>query len=75
ESIIEEDETMMKNSIDSFNKAFTYVQDSATGKARNGFYKDGSYIDHQDVPYTGAYGVVLLEGISQIFPMIKETPF
>lgn len=65
----------MKKSIDSFNKVFTYVQDSATGKERNGFYKDGSYIDHQDVPYTGAYGVVLLEGISQMMPMIKETPF
>ena len=44
----------------------------ATGKERNGFYKDGSYIDHQDVPYTGAYGVVLLEGISQMMPMIKH---
>ena len=54
---------------------FTYVQSKATGKERNGFYKDGSYIDHQDVPYTGAYGVVLLEGISQMMPMIKETPF
>ncbi|HDJ2889944.1 TPA: polysaccharide lyase 8 family protein [Staphylococcus aureus] len=75
ESVIEEDVDMMKKSIDSFNKVFTYVQDSATGKARNGFYKDGSYIDHQDVPYTGAYGVVLLEGISQMMPMIKESPF
>ncbi|MVK49749.1 hyaluronate lyase HysA, partial [Staphylococcus aureus] len=75
ECIIEEDKDMMKKSIDSFNKVFTYVQDSATGKERNGFYKDGSYIDHQDVPYTGAYGVVLLEGISQMMPMIKETPF
>ena len=75
ESIIEEDKDMMKKSIDSFNKVFTYVQDSATDKERNGFYKDGSYIDHQDVPYTGAYGVVLLEGISQMMPMIKETPF
>ncbi|HDH4429234.1 TPA: polysaccharide lyase 8 family protein [Staphylococcus aureus] len=75
ESVIEEDETMMKKSIDSFNKVFTYVQDSTTGKGRNGFYKDGSYIDHQDVPYTGAYGVVLLEGISQMMPMIKESPF
>ncbi|WP_258318183.1 NAD(P)/FAD-dependent oxidoreductase, partial [Staphylococcus aureus] len=56
-----EDKDMMKNSIDSFNKVFTYVQDSATDKERNGFYKDGSYIDHKDVPYTGAYGVVLLE--------------
>ncbi|HHO6116114.1 TPA: polysaccharide lyase 8 family protein [Staphylococcus aureus] len=75
ESVIEEDVDMMKKSIDSFNKVFTYVQDSATGKARNGFYKDGSYIDHQDVPYTGAYGVVLLDGISQMMPMIKESPF
>ncbi|WP_437273691.1 polysaccharide lyase 8 family protein [Staphylococcus aureus] len=75
ESIIEEDKDMTKNSIDAFNKVFTYVQDSATGKERNGFYKDGSYIDHKDVPYTGAYGVVLLEGISQMMPMIKETPF
>ncbi|HEK6048493.1 TPA: polysaccharide lyase 8 family protein [Staphylococcus aureus] len=75
ESIIEEDKEMMKKSIDSFNTVFTYAQNSATGKERNGFYKDGSYIDHQDVPYTGAYGVVLLEGISQMMPMIKETPF
>ncbi|HFN8586205.1 TPA: polysaccharide lyase 8 family protein [Staphylococcus aureus] len=75
ESVIEEDVDMLKKSIDSFNKVFTYVQESATGKARNGFYKDGSYIDHQDVPYTGAYGVVLLEGISQMMPMIKESPF
>lgn len=75
ESIIEEDKDMRKNSIDSFNKVFTYVQSNSTGKERNGFYKDGSYIDHQDVPYTGAYGVVLLEGISQMMPMIKETPF
>ncbi|HGN7116909.1 TPA: polysaccharide lyase 8 family protein [Staphylococcus aureus] len=75
ESIIEEDKDMMKKSIDSFNTVFTYAQNSATGKERNGFYKDGSYIDHQDVPYTGAYGVVLLEGISQMMPIIKETPF
>ncbi|HEK6123168.1 TPA: polysaccharide lyase 8 family protein [Staphylococcus aureus] len=75
ESIIEEDKDMTKNSIDSFNKVFTYVQSNSTGKERNGFYKDGSYIDHQDVPYTGAYGVVLLERISQMMPMIKETPF
>ncbi|HCY6816667.1 TPA: polysaccharide lyase 8 family protein [Staphylococcus aureus] len=75
ESIIEEDKDMTKNSIDAFNKVFTYVQSNASGKERNGFYKDGSYIDHQDIPYTGAYGVVLLEGISQMMPMIKETPF
>ncbi|UEX90496.1 polysaccharide lyase 8 family protein [Staphylococcus ratti] len=75
ESIIEEDKAMMQSSIEAFNKVFTYVDNKATDKDRNGFFKDGSYIDHQDVPYTGAYGVVLLEGISQMMPMIKETPF
>ena len=42
ESIIEEDKDMTKESIDAFNKVFTYVQSNATGKERNGFYKDGS---------------------------------
>lgn len=75
ESIINEDNNKMKSAIDSFKKVFTYVQEGASGKARNGFYTDGSYIDHQDVPYTGAYGVVLLEGISQMLPVVNATSF
>ncbi|MCE5154118.1 polysaccharide lyase 8 family protein [Staphylococcus hyicus] len=73
ESIINEDDSKMKSAIDSFKNVFTYVQESASGKARNGFYTDGSYIDHQDVPYTGAYGVVLLEGISQMLPVVNAS--
>ncbi|NJH99332.1 hyaluronate lyase [Staphylococcus hyicus] len=73
ESIINEDNNEMKSAIDSFKNVFTYVQESATGKGRNGFYTDGSYIDHQDVPYTGAYGVVLLEGISQMLPVVNAS--
>ncbi|MDP4448475.1 polysaccharide lyase 8 family protein [Staphylococcus hyicus] len=75
ESIINEDDSKMKSAIDSFKNVFTYVQEGASGKARNGFYTDGSYIDHQDVPYTGAYGVVLLEGISQMLPVVNATSF
>ncbi|NJH80333.1 hyaluronate lyase [Staphylococcus hyicus] len=73
ESIINEDNNKMKSAIDSFKNVFTYVQEGASGKARNGFYTDGSYIDHQDVPYTGAYGVVLLEGISQMLPVVNAS--
>ena len=40
-----------------------------------GFYRDGSFIDHTDVAYTGAYGNVLMDGFSQILPMIANTPF
>lgn len=75
ESIINEDNNEMKSAIESFKNVFVYVKEGATGKARNGFYKDGSYIDHQDVPYTGAYGVVLLEGISQMLPVVNATSF
>lgn len=75
ESIIVEDKNLMKSSIDAFNNVFVYVKDNASGKERNGFFKDGSYIDHQDVPYTGAYGVILLEGVSQLLPIIKATPY
>ncbi|NHM73893.1 polysaccharide lyase 8 family protein [Staphylococcus sp. 11007852] len=73
ESMIHEDDNKMESAVNAFKKVFTYVQEGASGKARNGFYTDGSYIDHQDVPYTGAYGVVLLEGISQMLPIVNAS--
>ena len=44
-------------------------------KEGQGFYRDGSFIDHTDVAYTGAYGNVLMDGFSQILPMIANTSF
>lgn len=40
-----------------------------------GFYQDGSFIDHVKVAYTGAYGNVLIEGFSQLLPVIQSTEF
>lgn len=40
-----------------------------------GFYPDGSFIDHTNVAYTGAYGNVLIEGFSQLLPVIQGTEF
>ncbi|HEM2819266.1 TPA: YSIRK-type signal peptide-containing protein [Streptococcus suis] len=40
-----------------------------------GFYRDGSFIDHTNVAYTGAYGNVLIEGFSQLLPVIQPTEF
>ena len=73
ESILLENENMLKVSSDDFKSVFTYVGENASGKQRNGFYKDGSYIDHENIPYTGAYGVVLLDGISQVIPILNNT--
>lgn len=38
---------------------------------RDGFYEDGSFIQHGYVPYAGTYGNVLLSGIGEIFYLIK----
>lgn len=35
-------------------------------KSGDGFYKDGSFIQHQNIPYTASYGEVLLMSISKI---------
>jgi hyaluronate lyase len=40
-----------------------------------GFYEDGSYIDHTNVAYTGAYGNVLIDGFSQLLPVVQSTEF
>lgn len=40
-----------------------------------GFYEDGSFIDHTNVAYTGAYGNVLIDGFSQLLPVIQSTEF
>lgn len=48
---------------------FNYV---TTG---DGFYKDGSYLQHGIVAYTGSYGNVLIEKISNIMFLLEKTPW
>ncbi|MGC0273312.1 polysaccharide lyase 8 family protein [Pseudactinotalea sp. Z1739] len=39
----------------------------------NGFYYDGSFIQHSTVPYTGTYGLVLLRALSRLFALLADT--
>ncbi|MFJ2532618.1 polysaccharide lyase 8 family protein [Microbacterium maritypicum] len=41
----------------------------------NGFYADGSYIQHDKIPYAGTYGSVELEGIVQILALLADSPW
>lgn len=41
----------------------------------DGFYKDGSYLQHGIVAYTGSYGNVLIEKISNIMFLLEKTPW
>ncbi|NUR89921.1 MAG: polysaccharide lyase 8 family protein [Nonomuraea sp.] len=41
----------------------------------DGFYRDGSFIQHTTVPYQGAYGVTLLSGLATMFAVLRGTPW
>ncbi|GAA3543017.1 polysaccharide lyase 8 family protein [Nonomuraea rosea] len=41
----------------------------------DGFYRDGSFIQHTHVPYQGAYGVTLLSGLATLFAVLRGSPW
>lgn len=45
------------------------------GEERDGFYRDGSFIQHGSIAYTGTYGNVLLRGVGEIFHIISGSEF
>ncbi len=36
----------------------------------DGYYKDGSFIQHRDIAYTGSYGVVMIDGLSKLVRLL-----
>ncbi|MBL1119709.1 polysaccharide lyase 8 family protein [Streptomyces sp. 110] len=46
------------------NSLFQYVTSG------DGFYRDGSFVQHSDVAYTGTYGSVLLNGAGQLIALL-----
>ncbi|SEE61642.1 polysaccharide lyase family 8 super-sandwich domain-containing protein [Ruania alba] len=53
---------------DGVSEVFEYVE---TG---DGFYRDGSFVQHGNVAYTGTYGEVLLDGSSRLITLLSGTP-
>lgn len=41
----------------------------------DGFYADGSFIQHNNIAYTGSYGNVLVKGVGQILAITKGSTF
>ncbi|MFC5823077.1 polysaccharide lyase 8 family protein [Nonomuraea insulae] len=41
----------------------------------DGFYQDGSFIQHTSVPYQGAYGVTLLSGLALLYAVLRGSPW
>ena len=48
---------------------FGYVREG------DGFYRDGSFLQHTTVPYQGTYGAALLEGLARLLAVLRGTPW
>lgn len=44
-------------------------------RSGDGFYADGSYIQHGDIPYTGSYGNIAVKGVGKILSYLEGTPW
>ncbi len=44
-----------------------------TSGGGNGLYRDGSYVYHEEIPYIGSYGAILLEGLGELFTVLDGT--
>ena len=69
EGVLLEDEEKLELAINTVSNVLEVVSE---GK---GFHYDGSYLDHADIAYTGAYGSVLIDGFSQLLPVIQLSPY
>ncbi len=54
---------------DALSSLFQYVTSG------DGFYEDGSFIQHDTVAYTGSYGVVLLTSVAEILALLHGSPW
>ncbi|WP_293958855.1 polysaccharide lyase family 8 super-sandwich domain-containing protein [uncultured Fusobacterium sp.] len=69
--ILLEDEVEIKLALESLPEVWEYNE-----KDRGeGFYRDGSFIQHEAIPYAGGYGEVLLSGIGEILYVISDSEY
>lgn len=54
---------------DSITPLFQYVE------VGDGFYRDGSFIQHERVPYTGGYGAALLGTLTRFIYLVANSPW
>ena len=39
----------------------------------NGFYDDGSFVQHENIAYNGSYGIVLIEGLTELLQLLSDS--
>ncbi|WBQ06680.1 polysaccharide lyase 8 family protein [Kribbella sp. CA-293567] len=68
-ALVTDDEAKLTHARDGLSDTWQYV---TTG---DGFYRDGSFVQHTWVAYTGTYGHVLLGGIAKLLALLTNSPW
>ncbi len=63
--IVVKDDAKLRAARDAFSNLFLYVTSG------DGFYPDGSFVQHGKHPYTGGYGAALIGNISQMLALLN----
>nr|WP_231702424.1 polysaccharide lyase family 8 super-sandwich domain-containing protein [Rheinheimera lutimaris] len=66
-ALLEQDEEAVTLAMNKLWSVIDYVDSG------DGFYVDGSYIQHSDIAYIGSYGLVLFEGLNEVLALVKGT--
>lgn len=67
--ILQKDAAKIRQASDSIIDVFELVTKG------DGFYEDGSFVQHNTIPYTGSYGNVLIKGVGQILSITQDSEF
>ncbi|MFS0841016.1 polysaccharide lyase family 8 super-sandwich domain-containing protein [Paenibacillus sp. 1P03SA] len=73
--ILVKDAAKITNARDALGSVFAYVNPASAPNtpARDGFYQDGSFIQHAAMPYIGGYGTTLLNDIGILLYTLQGT--
>ncbi|MGL0935637.1 polysaccharide lyase 8 family protein [Vibrio vulnificus] len=68
-ALLANDQDAFQTAVDALEPVITFVESG------DGFYSDGSFIQHTDIPYNGSYGNELLEGLGLLLGTIASAPW
>jgi len=68
-AIAQPDPDLLRASVAALSDTWQYITEG------NGFFRDGSFVQHSTIGYTGTYGLVLLGGLAKLFALLAGTAF
>ncbi|MEU8038200.1 polysaccharide lyase 8 family protein [Streptosporangium sp. NPDC049078] len=68
-AVLGSDPAKVALAVSALSPVFPYVSEG------DGFYRDGSFVQHTTVPYQGTYGASLLSGLATLFAVLRGSPW